>query len=96
LSPPLIQKKSRLPLFLLLSLPAARLTMDESIRQTHVFILAFLRAQSLPKATSALSKELSKATPGAGTELEKESLARSGNELVAFVRAKLEMEKEKR
>lgn len=71
--------------------------------ETHLYVLSFLRAHSLPKTAAALIKELDKQpwTAGeltlSGKEAD-EALAReelTGVELVGLVRARLEMRKEK-
>jgi hypothetical protein len=75
----------------LLSLTFARFKLAE----THIFIHAFLVAQSLPKSAAALTKELNKATANLGNEVEEESKDCSGKELVPLVRAKIDIEKAK-
>ena len=75
--------------FLLLADPArARL-------ETHILFHAFLTSQNLPKTAKALVKELSSRTAGLGTEVEDESAKCSGSEMLALVKAKLDMAKEK-
>ena len=63
-----------------------------SSAETHIFIKAFLREQQLPKSAAALTKELNKATANLGNEVEEESKACSGKELVPLVRAKIDIE----
>lgn len=84
-------------------MPIVRELTSDARTETHLFILAFLRAHNLAKSTSALVKELNKqpwkstVAPELtlnGEEADKESQSLSGLELISLVRAKLELGKE--
>lgn len=77
--------------------PLVQLARAHALRrtETHILFHAFLTSQNLPKTAKALVKELSARTAGLGTEVEDESAKCTGNEMLALVKAKLDMAKEK-